>query len=119
MTAEESKVEDDTVPEEFLCELTKKIMRDPMVSRYGTHFERQAIMDHLNEGNNYCPVTGNGMLLWFCFGCDVMFVRCCHDHSHRLIVTYCVIDSYNLTIDYCLLLHFFYSTFTQPSVHRT
>jgi hypothetical protein len=82
-SAEESKKSDEDVPEEFLCELTKKIMRDPMVSRYGTHFERQAIMDHLNEGNNYCPVTGNGMhahslfrcLMCLCVSsCDVPFV---------------------------------------------
>ena len=30
-----------------------------MVSRYGTHFERSAILGWLGEGNNYCPVTGN------------------------------------------------------------
>lgn len=30
-----------------------------MVSRYGDHFERKAILKWLAEGNNYCPVTNN------------------------------------------------------------
>jgi hypothetical protein len=34
-------------------------MKDPMMSRYGNHFERAAILDWLNQGNNFCPVTGN------------------------------------------------------------
>lgn len=29
------------------------------MSRYGNHFEREAIMEWFNQGNNYCPVTGN------------------------------------------------------------
>ena len=29
------------------------------MSRYGNYFERRAILDWLNKGNNYCPVTGN------------------------------------------------------------
>lgn len=68
---EESKTE---VPEEFLCEMTKKIMLDPMVSRYGTHFEREAILKWLNDGNNYCPVTGQGALdeRMFCI-CSVTY----------------------------------------------
>eukprot|EP00934_Nitzschia_sp_Nitz4_P002314 Nitzschia sp. Nitz4//scaffold42_size132992//38047//38739//NITZ4_003387-RA/size132992-processed-gene-0.7-mRNA-1//1//CDS//3329551682//2314//frame0 len=48
-----------TPPPEFICPLTKKLMSDPMMSRYGNHFERSAIMDWLNKGNNYCPITGN------------------------------------------------------------
>ena len=47
------------LPEEFICPLTKKILQDPMVSRYGTHFERHAIMEWFEEGNSVCPVTGN------------------------------------------------------------
>jgi hypothetical protein len=34
-------------------------MNDPVVSRYGYHFERKAILQWLNDGNNYCPVSGN------------------------------------------------------------
>jgi hypothetical protein len=47
------------VPKEFICPLTKELMTDPVVSRYGHSFERKAILEWLNEGNNYCPVTGN------------------------------------------------------------
>ncbi|KAG7342846.1 U-box domain containing protein [Nitzschia inconspicua] len=50
--------DESNIPEEFYCALTKKIMKEPMVSRYGTHFERDAIMGWLQKGNKYCPVTG-------------------------------------------------------------
>ena len=48
-----------STPEEFICPLTKKILQDPMMSRYGTHFERSAIMEWFDEGNTVCPVTRN------------------------------------------------------------
>jgi hypothetical protein len=53
--AEESKT---NIPEEFVCALTKEIMKEPMISRYGIHYEYDAIMDWLQKGNQYCPVTG-------------------------------------------------------------
>ena len=46
-------------PAEYVCPLTKKLMSDPVVSRYGNYFERKAILKWLNDGHNYCPVTGN------------------------------------------------------------
>lgn len=46
-------------PTEYLCELSHKVMTDPLMSRYGNHFERSAILGWLEKGNNYCPVTGN------------------------------------------------------------
>jgi hypothetical protein len=49
-------------PEEFICPLTKELMQDPVVSRYGYHFERKAIVQWLSVdggGNSYCPLTGN------------------------------------------------------------
>jgi hypothetical protein len=46
-------------PAEFLCPITKKVMKDPVVTRYGIYFEKKAILEWLNQGNNYCPVTGN------------------------------------------------------------
>jgi hypothetical protein len=49
----------ETPPAEFVCPLTKKLIKEPIMSRYGNHFERTAILDWLNKGNNYCPVTGN------------------------------------------------------------
>lgn len=38
-------------------------MHDPMLSRYGNHFERKAIAEWLEEGNTFCPVTGNPLRL--------------------------------------------------------
>ena len=46
-------------PDEFICPLTKQLMSVPVVSRYGIHFEKKAILEWLAEGNNFCPVTGN------------------------------------------------------------
>jgi hypothetical protein len=46
-------------PSEFVCPLTKKLMKEPMMSRYGNHFERAEIMNWLNKGHTYCPLTGN------------------------------------------------------------
>jgi hypothetical protein len=43
---------------EFQCPLTQTIMIEPMLSRYGTNFEKDAILRWLNEGNTTCPVTG-------------------------------------------------------------
>jgi hypothetical protein len=34
-----------------------------MVSKYGHHFERYAIKEWLDAGNNFCPVTGNPLSL--------------------------------------------------------
>ena len=34
------------------------IMTEPMLSRYGTNFEKEAILKWLNQGNTTCPVTG-------------------------------------------------------------
>jgi hypothetical protein len=94
------------VPEEFLCRLTKTVMREPMVNRYGVHFERSAIMEWFEQGNTHCPVTNNrtcdvkhGFLtirrsgivpLFFSsddtnithFGCACLFIRdCCPPHT--------------------------------------
>ena len=46
-------------PSDYICPLTKTLMSEPMLSRYGNHFERVAIMEWLNSGHNFCPVTGN------------------------------------------------------------
>ena len=31
---------------------------DPVVSRYGDSFERAAIFEWIEEGNDHCPITG-------------------------------------------------------------
>jgi hypothetical protein len=46
-------------PIEFICPISKKIMDDPMMSRHGQNFEREAILNWLAEGNMHCPVTSN------------------------------------------------------------
>ena len=48
-----------TPPIQFVCPLTKELMQDVVVSRYGNRFERSAILNWINSGNNYCPITGN------------------------------------------------------------
>eukprot|EP00980_Cylindrotheca_fusiformis_P018320 scaffold5975_cov99-Cylindrotheca_fusiformis.AAC.5 len=50
-------------PDEFVCPLTKEMMSDPVMSRYGHHFERNAILKWLNDGNTHCPLTGNPLRL--------------------------------------------------------
>jgi hypothetical protein len=47
------------IPSEFLCPITKQLMKEPVMSKYGHHFDRSAIMKHLEDGNHFCPVTGN------------------------------------------------------------
>ena len=47
-----------TVPEAFLCPLTKEIMIDPYVNRHGVTYERAAIVDHItHQMKPFCPIT--------------------------------------------------------------
>jgi hypothetical protein len=46
-------------PNEFVCPITKKLMNDPVFSRYGHHYERTAILQWFEDGHNFCPVNGN------------------------------------------------------------
>ena len=59
MTSSTSSSEQAHPPSEFVCPLTNKPMKQPMMSRYGNHFEKVAILEWLSKGNNFCPVTGN------------------------------------------------------------
>mmetsp|Transcript_25152 Transcript_25152/g.41243 ORF Transcript_25152/g.41243 Transcript_25152/m.41243 type:complete len:244 (+) Transcript_25152:329-1060(+) len=45
-------------PSEYLCCLSKKLMKYPVRSKYGHHFERSAIEKFI-QSNSFCPVTGN------------------------------------------------------------
>ena len=46
------------VPEAYICPITKKMMTDPLVNRYGISYERTAIIDHItNHMKPYCPKT--------------------------------------------------------------
>ena len=48
---------DSTPPSRFLCPLTLEIMREPVLSRWGHTYERKAIMEWLEAGNDVCPLT--------------------------------------------------------------
>jgi len=45
------------VPHAYLCPLTLEIMTDPLMSRHGHSFERNAILEWMNRGNFVCPLT--------------------------------------------------------------
>ena len=45
------------IPDHFICPLTLEIMNDPVITREGQNFERQAIVEWLNQGNTTCPLT--------------------------------------------------------------
>eukprot|EP00525_Craspedostauros_australis_P011007 CAMPEP_0198121918 /NCGR_PEP_ID=MMETSP1442-20131203/33410_1 /TAXON_ID= /ORGANISM="Craspedostauros australis, Strain CCMP3328" /LENGTH=267 /DNA_ID=CAMNT_0043780819 /DNA_START=159 /DNA_END=963 /DNA_ORIENTATION=+ len=49
--------QDADTPDEFICPLTLELMNDPLMDRMGINFEREAIMEWLNRGNNSCPLT--------------------------------------------------------------
>ncbi|KAL3917516.1 MAG: hypothetical protein SGILL_004676 [Bacillariaceae sp.] len=46
------------IPADFVCPITKQLMKEPAMSKYGNHYERSAILKHLNAGNPFCPLTG-------------------------------------------------------------
>jgi hypothetical protein len=52
--------EDDdlNIPFTFICPLTKNIMKEPVMTKYGSNYEKIAIENYLKE-NNKDPLTGN------------------------------------------------------------
>jgi hypothetical protein len=62
MITNKSKNTKTAVPEAYICPLTKEIMIDPLVSRYGVSYERAAIIDHItNQSKPFCPKTKQPM----------------------------------------------------------
>jgi len=45
-------------PEEYACQLTGKLLSDPVTTVHGNHFEKAAILAFLTSHGNMCPVTG-------------------------------------------------------------
>lgn len=45
------------IPEQFICPLTLEVYKDPLMSRKGLSFEREAITEWLDRGNDTCPLT--------------------------------------------------------------
>jgi hypothetical protein len=52
-----SSVHDDNIPEEFVCPIGLCVMNDPVVSKDGQNYDRQAILQWLSQGNTTCPLT--------------------------------------------------------------
>lgn len=46
------------LPPEFLCEVTKKPLKDPVRTPYGNVFEREIISQWFDRNGSICPVTG-------------------------------------------------------------
>ena len=45
------------IPEEFMCPISKELMKDPVIAFDGNTYERSEIEDYLKQ-NNKSPVTG-------------------------------------------------------------
>ena len=45
------------IPEEFLCPITQELMINPLMSRTGINYEKNAIMEWISKHNNTCPMT--------------------------------------------------------------
>merc|ERR1719347_2127917 len=48
---------DNDIPESFLCPITHRVMRDPVIAFDGRCYEREAIDEYLKK-HNKSPVTG-------------------------------------------------------------
>ena len=48
---------DESIPANWYCPLTLEVMTDPVMTVHGQNFERDAILEWLNQGNNSCPLT--------------------------------------------------------------
>jgi len=44
-------------PDEFMCPLTLDVMVNPIVTKYGQSFERNAILEWLRMGHDVCPLS--------------------------------------------------------------
>jgi hypothetical protein len=50
-------IDDSCAPQEFVCPISLQIMKDPVMSKFGQNYDRQAILQWLNRGNENCPLT--------------------------------------------------------------
>lgn len=46
------------VPQEFLCEISKRPLVDPVVTPFGNVFERSVIANWMERNGSICPLTG-------------------------------------------------------------
>jgi len=52
-----------THPENFICPISFDLMTNPLVSIYGHHYQKEAILGWLCEGNCTCPLTRKPLTL--------------------------------------------------------
>lgn len=48
---------DEIAPKEYICPLTLSVMVDPVLTRHGHNFEREAILKWIARGTGDCPIT--------------------------------------------------------------
>jgi len=46
------------IPQNMMCPLTKKVMVDPVMTKYGHNYERAAIIKWIGMRGEVCPMTG-------------------------------------------------------------
>jgi hypothetical protein len=51
------------MPPEYLCQLTRKPMSDPVKTIYNNVYDRAAISKWLSTQGKICPLTGMGLFL--------------------------------------------------------
>eukprot|EP00505_MAST-04D_sp_SCG-Rhode-Island_P002120 Stramenopile-MAST_4_protein_2120 len=51
-------LENSLTPAEFICPLTMKLMKEPVLTPYGQTYEKAAIHEYLDDYQNRCPKTG-------------------------------------------------------------
>lgn len=56
------EVNQNEIPERFLCRISGKLMEDPVISPYGHCFEKQEIEKYLRM-QELCPITGKPLTL--------------------------------------------------------
>ena len=83
------------VPKKFQCALTKRLMRDPVMTVHGHNFEKEFIVQWFALGKRFCPVTGKPL------SCSGM-----HKTTRKQICNSSTIDIYrSLTTIMLSLLH--------------
>ncbi|XP_044483410.1 putative E3 ubiquitin-protein ligase LIN-1 isoform X2 [Mangifera indica] len=50
-----------SIPQDFICPLTRRLFEDPVTLETGQSFEREAIKKWIEQGNKTCPVTGKAL----------------------------------------------------------
>ena len=58
----ENRYKDD-IPEEFICPITQKVMKDPVIGSDGHTYEKKAIMEWLVERKGISPMTCQTMAI--------------------------------------------------------